>query len=277
MMDIVFVKTRYKYDSYTDFWKLVELAGFWTCYVDEVDVSKPRVYILSPMNGEWDPHINNQLGLPHNAHLVHWCLERPSGAGGLFNYGKSNRARLYQRTLDDVWVSDRRMASETMLRFVVLGSHYGLGEPSNMKMYDFCHMSYVTNRRAMVYNQHDGKLIGPNRWPWDSAPSRDIVLKQSRFALNIHQDSYPFQEPLRWALFAAYGLPMLTEEVADAYPWSDEFCIFHPYDGIHGRLAEMIGNNYDRWRDVGLRARDMMCEEFGFRKMVEAAVRESLW
>ena len=251
----------------------MELSGFETCYVDEVDISKPRVVITSPMNGEWEPHINNQIGKPRNAHLIHWCLERPSGAGGVFNYGKSNRAKIYDRTLDDVWVSDRAMASETMLRFVICGSDYGLGEPSPQKKYDFCHMSYETDRRRRVYNYFDQNTIGPNKWPWEG---RDEVLKHSRFALNIHQDSYPFQEPLRWALFAAYGLPMLTELVKDAYPWHEDVCIFHPYDGIQGRLREMLGNDYQRWWDMGQQARDRMCGEFNFRKMVLAGVKESL-
>lgn len=275
-LPIVFVKTRYQYDSYVDFWKLVELSGFDTCYVDEVDIRKPRVFIVSPMNGEWDPHIHNQTGMRHNAHLIHWCLERPSGAGGIYNYAKSNRARIYDRTLDDVWVSDRALATETMFRFVVLGSHYGLGEQGGAKPYDFCHMSYVTSRRARVYDEFAMDRIGPNCWPWDTNPSRDYVLKASRFALNIHQDQYPFQEPLRLALFAAYGLPVLTEEIKDAYPWSEQYCVFNSYDGIAGKLRQMLNNNYDRWRDMGLQARFRMCEEFNFKKMVLAAVEESL-
>jgi hypothetical protein len=275
-MDIIFAKTRYKYDSYTDFWKLVELSGFETCYVDEIDLAKPRVYITSPMNGELPPHMANQTGKPHNAHLIHWCLERPSGAGGVYNYGKSNRARIYDRTLDEVWVSDRAMASETMLRFVVCGSDYGLGEPSPDKLYDFCHMSYATDRRQRVYNYFDPKTVGPNCWPWDTKPSRDYVLKHSRFALNVHQDQYPFQEPLRWALFAAYGLPMLTEEVKDAYPWHENVCVFNPYDGIQSRLLQMLNNDYQRWWDMGMQARERLCGEFNFRKMVLQAVKESV-
>jgi len=278
MMTIIFAKTRYKYDSYTDFWKLVELSGFETCYVDEVDIYKPRVYIVSPMNGEWDPHIRNQAGKMHNAHLIHWCLERPSGAGGIYIYGKSNRARMYEHTLDDVWVSDRALASTTMLRYVTLGSDYGLGEPGKQKTYDFCHMSYIVDRRARIYNMYGAHpdQVGPNRWPWDTNPSRDEVLRRSRFALNVHQDTYAYQEPLRWALFAAYGLPMLTEEVRDAWPFSDEFCVFHNYSGLMGRLRAMLGNDYPRWRDMGLQARHRMCEEFNFKKMVIAGVKESL-
>jgi hypothetical protein len=227
------------------------------------------------MNGEWRPHIENQVGKRHNAHLVHWLLERPAGSGGLYEYARSNRQYLYDRLLDDVWVSDRGLASETLFRHVILGSHHGLGEPGDEKKYDFCHMSYPTDRRLRVYNHFHSQRIGPNCWPWDTDPSRDDVLRCSRFALNIHQDSYPFQEPLRLALFAAYGLPILTESINDAYPWNEDTCVFHGYDGIQGRLQQMLKNDYGRWKDMGRRARDMMCDTYGFRKMVLAAIKET--
>jgi len=201
-MDIVFAKTRYHYDSYTDFWTLVELSQFETCYVDEIDISKPRVYIVCPMNGEYDPHLNNQVGKPHNAHLIHWCLERPSGSGGIYYYSKSNRDRIYNRILDDVWVSDRAMAAETMLHFVVCGSDYGLGEPDKNKIYDLCHMSYATDRRQRVYNNFDPKVIGPNRWPWDTNPSRDHVLRHSKSRLRSQAFSLCSQYPSRSVPFS---------------------------------------------------------------------------
>lgn len=270
--DIIFAMPRYHYHSYTDFWSLVELSQFETCYVEEVDVRRHAVYIFTPHNGEWNPHINNQIQCHHNAHLIHWNLERPSGSGGIGNYARSSRDNIYKRLVDDVWVSDRRMSLETGLHYVTLGSDYGLGEPGDTKVYDFCHMSYIVNRRKSVYDMFDQKIIGPNCWP----PMRDQVLKQSRFALNIHQDQYPFQEPLRFALFAAYGLPILTEEITDAYPWNDDVMVFNPYNGIEGRLNQMLGNDYTRWKDMGLRARDYMCDTFNFKKMVIQGVKESL-
>jgi len=98
-------------------------------------------------------------------------------------------------------------------------------------------------------------------------------MQSSKFALNIHQDQYPFQEPLRLALFAAYGLPILTETIHDAYPWSEECMVSNPYDGIVGRMRQMLENDYDRWRSMGLKARDRMCGEFNFKKMVLEAVK----
>jgi len=152
MTDITFVKTGHFYDSYIDFWTLVELSGFPIIPLSEVDISEHGVFIVSPMNGEWRPHINNQhkAGEPVNAHLILWNLERPEGSAGsigqyadqcrYLQYGlwengekikeeNEEKVKAYGRFIDEVWVSDARLADEIEQRFVVLGSDYGLGEP----------------------------------------------------------------------------------------------------------------------------------------------------
>lgn len=279
MTNITFCRTRYVYDSYRDFFTLVELSGFDIVYVDQVDVSKSNVYIVAPCNGEWRPHIDNQReklaeqGIPQLAHLILWNLERPSGsAGSVGKYAQSNLDLIAKRHVDEVWTSDRRLALETSSRFVPLGSDYGLGEPSKKKNYKFCHLSYKTDRRASIYNHFNNKDIGPNCWP----PERDEVLKKSKFALNVHQDQHPFQEPLRFALFAAYGLPILSEDVYDAYPWAEEFMVFAGYSGLVGKLNQMLSDDYARWWEMGQLARKRMCEEFQFGKMVRQAVKETV-
>lgn len=273
MTDIYFVRTRHVYDSYRDMIRLAELSGFPLIYTDEVDVSKEGVYILITMNGEWRPHVDNQSDKPRNAHLILWNLERPSGsAGSVGNYAQSNRELIYRRHVDEVWVSDRRMADETQLRFVVLGSDEGLGEPSNEKRYAFCHMSYEVPRRTNIYKYFSPDHIGPNCWP----PERDEVLRQSRFALNVHQDIHPFQEPLRLALFAAYGLPIISETIFDMYPWSSETMLTVGYDGLVGKLKQALNEDYGPYKEMGLMAREIMCGEFNFGRCVREAVAQSV-
>lgn len=299
MSQITFCMPGWKYESYADFWSLVRLAGFPIIPVSELDISREGVYITAPMNRDWRLHINEEhkKGKPVNAHLILWNIERPSGsAGSVMEYAKQNRYLLYGlwengellskdkqpiqsygRFIDEIWVADRRLADETnnATRFVVLGSHEGLGSVGDNKRYDFCHMSYdEPPRRKAIYEhkQFSRYQIGPNCWP----PERDEVLRQSRFALNVHQDQHPFQEPLRFALFAAYGLPILSEMIYDAYPWSDETMVFAGYDGLVGKLQQMLGNDYGRWHDMGLRAREMMCFQFEFGKIIRQAVSESI-
>lgn len=280
-MNIIFVKTRWEYQSYTDFHKLVELSNFETCYVDEVDISKQVVYILSPCNGEWRNHIYNQKGKVFNAHLILWNLERPSGsAGSVGQYGRNARMLMGgiwedtgqpsgTRFIDEVWVSDRRLADDQALRFVTLGSDEGLGQPGDEKEYNFCHMSYEVGRRISIYKHFQN--IGPNSW----GAERDQVLKRSKFALNVHQDIHWYQEPLRFALFAAYGLPIISESLYDSYPWSDATMVTAIYDGLVGKMRQALTEDYTSYRDMGLRARERMCGEFQFGKMVKEAVRQS--
>jgi hypothetical protein len=252
---------------------LIELSGFKLIYVDEVDTSQHGVYIFITINGEVRPHIDNQRHKPRNAHLILWNLERPSGsAGSVGQYAESNRELIYSRFFDEVWVSDRRMAEETTLRFVPLGSDERLGQPGDgQKRYHFCHLSYEVPRRQTIYKHFDRPFIGPNSWP----PERDQVLQSSKFALNVHQDQHPFQEPLRFALFAAYGLPIISETIYDAYPWSEEFMIFAGYDHLVSTLRNALSDDYRKYREMGLRAREWMCKEYQFRKCVEIAVQES--
>lgn len=269
MKDIVFARTRHVYDSYTDFWKLAELCDFETVYVDEIDIGRNAVYITAPFNGEWQ-HVRNHLGDVRNAYLVLWNLERPSGSGGVGEYARSNRELLYNRELDDVWVSDRQLGAETGFRFVVLGSHYNLGTVNERKKWEFCHMSYVVNRRKTIYDQFMSHMIGYNCW----GSERDEVLSGSKFALNVHQDIYPFQEPLRFALFAAYGLPIITETIKDSYPWAPEYMVYSSYDDIVKTLRGMMNSSYMTWRDMAIRARDRMCDEYSFKDMVESAMED---
>jgi len=275
---ITFVKTRYKYDSYTDFWRLVELSQFPIIYVDELDTSKEGVYITAPMNGEWRPHIDNQAHKPRNAHLILWNLERPSGsAGSVGKYARHNRELLEARYADGVWVSDAQLADETRhaTRFVVLGSHPELGnpDPKVTKHYDFIHLSAEVNRRQTIYKRFQQSQIAPNSWP----PVRDKILQQAKFALNVHQDNHPFQEPLRFALFAAYGLPIISETCFNPHPWQHGETIYTVgYDDLVKTLRTVLNEPYEKWQLMGLKARELMTVHYTFRAMVEKAIIESV-
>lgn len=271
--NITFVRTSHFYESYRDMLRLAEISGFPLIYENQVDITQDGVYIFITMNGDVEAHIRNQLHKPRYAHLIQWNIERPSGsAGSVGNYARRQRQLINERVFDEVWVSDRRLADETQLRFVILGSDEALGEPSQEKRYDFCHMSYQVPRRVGVYKHFDENRIGHNCWP----PERDEVLRQSRFALNIHQDIHPFQEPLRFALFAAYGLPIISESIYDMWPWSDETMITVSYDSLVQRLRQALTEDYEPYKEMGMRAREMMCKTYRFRDTVLQACKESL-
>ena len=170
-MDIIFCKPVHHYDSYTDFWRLVELSNFPTMRVDEIDITQQGVYITAPMNGDYKEHVYAQIerqvnsGQPRLAHLIVWNLERPAGSGSVRQYAKDCFEWYADRLVDEVWVSDPALADETQLRYVTLGSDYGLGEVSDEKQYDFTHMSVEIPRRREIYKHFGETQIGQNCWP----------------------------------------------------------------------------------------------------------------
>ncbi len=279
MTDIIFCKPIHHYDSYIDLWSLVELSGFPIIPMDKVDITVPGVYITAPMNGDYREHMEAQIerqslsGLPRMAHMIIWNLERPSGsAGSIGKYTQDNWDILHSRLADEVWVSDTVLADESGLRYVTLGSDYGLGELSDEKQYDFTHMSVEISRRVHIYKHFGDTQIGPNSWP----PERDEILKKSRFALNVHQDTYPYCEPLRIALFAAYGLPIISETLASGHPY-DEIKM-HNYGGLVSGLKQALKDDYDTWRNSGLSLRERLCnpQNMQFGKMVKIAIEETI-
>jgi len=210
-----------------------------------------------------------------NAHVIHWDIERPSApdvAGAVGKYGERQRSLMYNRWFDEVWVSDRRLAQETSLRYVTLGSHPNFGHPGTEKSWDLTHQSYEVPRRQTIYTAFDPAKIGSNCWP----PQRDDVLKKTKFGVAVHQDGFPFLEPLRLAIFAAYGLPTLCETVMDAYPYGEETLAFSSYDLFAAKLRRMINSDYRHWAKMGERMRELMTVEFEFGKVVREAVKQSV-
>jgi hypothetical protein len=288
---IIFAKPVHKYDSYTDFWRLVELSGFPVIRVDEIDITQDQIIVTAPMNGDYKEHFvgnlaqyeetgeitggqllyQKQSGLPRLSHMIVWNLERPAGSGSLPEYAKESMQWITKhRYADEVWVSDPALADETMLRYVTLGSDYGLGEISEGKQYDFTHMSVTIPRRVQIYKHFGSEQIGPNCWP----PKRDEVLRASKFALNVHQDNWGFCEPLRFALFAAYGLPIISETLTNGFPYSDLHQF--PYHDLVSGLKSALNDDYGRWAEMGMKLRKKLCEDLQFGRVVRQSIKESV-
>lgn len=281
-MDIIFVQTRHSYQSYTDFWELVRLGGFDTCYVDQVDFARPDTfYVVSPINGEWRPHRDtHKTARRYNARVALWDLERPAGRGGLASYMAGAKDLLNFWYFDEIWLSDRWLASEAhdkRVRFVPLGSHAGLGtlEKAEEFAYDFAHLSYAgPNRRSSLYGQLDARNVRmmPNAWGQER---RDNLIK-TKFMLNVHQDDSPLIEPLRLALAAAFGIPVLSEKILDACPYTRQGethnIIQAEYDELVGRAATLVNDDYGWHLAMGRRCHALMCLDYTFERIVKEAV-----
>jgi len=267
--EIVFARTRYTYDSYTDFWKLVELSEFPVVYVDEIDTTIPRVsYIASPFNGEF---FGIDGARAPGTKIYLWNLERPGGSGSLEEYKRSNLEHIKNGYIDDVIVSDSSLAQLTKFHYVALGSHEGLGTPWNTKLFGFIHLMCYSNRRGFLFDTPSkpkdsfaGCGIAPNGW----GEERHYNLQRSWYMLNVHQDEHQYLEPLRFALAAAYGLPILSENLtAKPFPYNDGVIQF-PLDQIGPAMMSAMRGRH-QLSQMGNTMRDFVLKHQTFRQCIE--------
>lgn len=283
-MDIIFAKTRWHYDSYTDFWKLVELSGFPIVYIDEVDPYKDGVtYIVSPYNGEWYEFMTRYDINDVKSELIHWNLERPGGSGSVEKYKYDNSCLIDNGYFHSIIVSDKNLAHETGFHYVPLGSHPGLGEPvpwDQYKAYDLIHLSCYSNHRATLFahpweprREIAGLNIAPNAWGME----RHKLLQNTKAMLGVHQDGLPYCEPLRLALAAAYGLIMIWEE-CDAFPYLTMQFSLGSLSTSRSTVRELelmkkyIRFDYEYYVEKFLIHREVIMEHNTFRKCLESHI-----
>jgi len=211
-----------------------------------------------------------------------WNLERPGGSGGLSEYISGSHALIENGYLDTIIVSDPILAKVSGMKFVPLGSHKDLGVVSDqsVKCFDFIHLSCYSLHRSWMFRTPSemqsnlfGLRIAPNAW----GVNRHNLLMQSRIMLCIHQDEFPYIEPLRYAIAAAYGMPILTEYI--------EMGVFSPYvvginmipggilkentSSLVGVMGHQMVRDYDNWYRWGLEFRNIMVGEYSFRSCLE--------
>ena len=265
-MGIIFARTRFNYadpdsgfGSYVDFWKLVELSGFATCYVDEIDPASDNVYIFSPSNGE------TENGWPDaRARIIHWNLEQdayPPIPG-----------------VAETWVSDKRLAERIGAKYVPMGSHEDLAGPTAIpypqraRSFDVIMLAYRTPRRmwAQVEMAKQGVLIAPDGWH----AARRTALLASSAMLHVHQtEGKCFVAPQRFALAAAYGLPLITETLADPGIFYSTTLLSSDLLNLPA-FVKMWTQARERQllEDYGYQLHRLLCHVWPFRRCVEEAL-----
>ena len=276
MSDPIFVKTRYHYDPYVDFWDLVALSKFQSVYVDEMDLyDSEKLYVVSPHNGELEDFMKDKKdGKKANVYL--WNLERPGGSGGVDNYKRDGNKLVEDGYVDKIIVSDVALATECGKNFmyVPLGSHEHFGYPGQSvfvdKEYDLIHLSCYSNNRSWMFNTPEnskldlcGLSVAGNGW----GQERHERLMRSKFMLCTHQDEYPFIEPIRYAMAAAYGLPIIGEASLSTAPYNNVFQFEKQFDFC--RVARAVVERYSQFASIGLEYREKMTGELSFRRCIE--------
>ncbi len=263
-MSIVFAKTRQEYGSYSDLWRFAELSGFKIGSIDDVDPDSDDTYIVSPMNEEIQELLPRwRKPGDRRAVIVWWFLERLDSMPMLTD-GSYDRLRPH---FDRVWISDRWMASQhPTLQHIILGSHPEFGDSRLPTKYDFTHQSYVWGRREPVYNRLRamGLREGPNGW----GDARDAVLRRSATMVHVQQYDLPLYTPLRFAIAAAYAIPLVSEQLRDPYPLGDAEIVQAPIDSLPERVQEVARNP----STLGECLYEALCLKYPFREQVENAL-----
>lgn len=270
MTDPIFVRTRFDYvnpengfGSYQDYWRLVELSHFPTCYVDEMDTASDNVYIISPLNGEIPQEDGKPLGYPGaRARIIHWNLEQspyPKYPG-----------------INETWVSDARLAECTNDgKYLLMGSHEGLrypGEIERTEHFDTIMLAYMTPRRDQiaVSVREEGLTIAPNGWGLD----RHKSLISTSTMLHVHQnDGKAYCAPQRFALAAAYSLPLITEMLDHPGKFGHGHMLSAAYEYLAPFVRVWTRRNEARILEgYGESLHQFLCHQWPFRKCVENAL-----
>lgn len=259
MADVVFARPRHEYDSYRDLYTLIELSGYPLVFFDELEPDSDSTYILTVANGE---NVNGWHGA--RARIILWDLEWhlddfPNIPG-----------------VSEVWASDAWYARRIGARYVVMGSHDGLAlepvqRPHTMR-YDGAMLAYLTHRRGHLHNMLSrmGLRLAPNCW----GAERHDVLAHTRAMLHVHQhDHIHTVAPLRFALAAAYQLPVISERLSD----SGAFTYGHMLTSDYANYADfahmwLLRNDAHILEDYGRSLHNLLCRDYTFKASVEAAL-----
>lgn len=267
MSQVLFARPRHHYDSYQDLYRLIELSGYPLVYFDELDPASDNCYVLTVLNGQ------NEAGWPGaRATIVLFDLEWHISADSVAQYNTNVWKPGFRR----VWAADPWYARAIGAEYVPLGSHPGLAlEPIHRNgsyRYDVATMCYYTHRRQCVYDEltRASLRVAPNGWGYE----RHQALTSSRAMLHMHQhDGIATCAPQRFALAAAYELPLITETLAE---WGI-FRHSHLLSSDYAHLATFTQmwtrrNEAQILENFGRALHQLLCVEKTFRACVEGAV-----
>lgn len=250
--DPIFIFPERDYPSYRDIRRLAELSGFRVITPKQIDAFSRQPYIVvspEPLNYDF-------AGLP--AKVICWQLEY----AGDYTHN-------YDTFGGIIWASDAAWAEAHKAQYVLLGSHPGLaGEhPGEADwLYDVTMLAYMTPRRQIVKNALADLRWAPD-YPGHGTDERNQVLHDTKLMLHVHQhDNAPFVAPQRFAVAAAYGMPVVAERMPGAGGLTG-----HVIESGIGELPGTALASLDRRNGESLH--DLLCVERTFRACVEGALK----
>lgn len=256
MTDPIFVRSRHTYESYQDYWRMVDLAGFPTCYNDELDPASDNTYIIAVRNGE------NDAGWPGaRARIIHWHLEYHVEYGPWVGVAET-------------WSPDAWHARTIGARYVPMGGDARLRDGTNgaAPSYDVAYLGYMIPRRTDVLsalNEYGLRVSPTSAW----GQERHAVLLHAKTYLHIHQtDSAPAIPALRMVVAAAYSMPVIMETPADRGIYVQGYFLTSDRKYAAEFTKMWVRDNSPYLRNFGYAIRDLLCDRMPFRKSVEGAL-----
>lgn len=249
-------RTGLYYDSYNDYFRLVHLAGFQECDIEQVKPFSDNIYIFT-----LNYHGTDQRPLPD----YHF----PTGRTARYIHHQLERYNLIDERFDEIWLYDKSMPelNHPKAKYVILGGDRNFMQPLyGLKVeYDFYHMCYPYPRRLpmMAELMKFGYTFADCPVEW---ANKNKMMQMSRVGLALHQheDSLSLIEPLRLTVFSCFKLPILAEKCADPFPY---------YLYSYEQFLTNCGNNYDGFNEIANHNYELMTETYTFKEQIINALR----
>lgn len=253
----IFVMPRKFYPSYVDVWELARLSGFELIYQDEANLAdEQQTFIFAAP--ESIPDCTHA-----RARTILWQLE----------YGGDYTRQANGDTVSEVWCSDPSYASRTGTKFVLMGSHRGLN-PALARCdneYDVTMLAYMVGRRGEI-KERLSDLNWPKNYPGHVGDERHALLARTRLMLHVHQHETPAIAPQRFALAAAYHMPLISETVSDTGVYGNAV-MWAEYEAIPARVRQFLGGHVEDDVHYDNALHQLLCIDHPFDQCVFGGLR----
>lgn len=264
MPNVIFARPRHVYGSYTDYWRLVELSGYPIIHIDEIDAQSDHTYIFSTPATHWHDGVERQGWPEAKARIIYQSLEWYTDVD-------------YRNVpgLAEVWSGDAYYAAKIGARYVPIGSHPDLcpgGLTDERPEYDVATLWSPCYRRYFAIGQFQTHAISVAPQGWGE--ERHRALSHARAMVQVHQlDDMETVAPQRWCLAAAYGLPMITETLADCGIFTPGYRLMCDLQHLASFITTWVSpENANLLKDYGRALHRMLCQDYTFKMSIEANV-----
>lgn len=260
MANIIFARPDHFYDSYQDYWRIVELSGFPIITIGDIDPDSDNVYIFSTPATHWHDGTERHGWPGARARIIYYNIEWYTdvdykGIPGV-----------------EVWSADKWHADKIGAKYVLFGSHPDLPTAPLQDCpatFDYATLMYAWGRRdtALHHMREAGVRLTPNAW----GQERHDLIQQSKGFVHVHQWDYaPTVAPQRFALAAAYRKPVVSELVADKGLMSEVQGLWCDYEYLP--TFAKLWKDDNRLSDLGAALHYLLVEKYPFRRCIENAL-----